>query len=360
MVWSICTVRALCIRTSSRATCCLPPVARLRSLTWVWPRPCTLSLRTTHVGRARAPQHSSHLRLPMAWTPSPASRWTSGRLGLPWMLEYEPAKRFSIQQIRQHSWFRKKHPPAEEPVPIPPSSDCKDRWRSMTVVPYLEDLHGCADDEGDEDLFDIEDDIIYTQDFTMPGQVPEEEASQNGQSWGLSKTMCMNGTDSAQLSTKSRAERRASAVSNPARKACSASGKIRRLSACKQHQSLGVLARCHGQGPPQSSRRLPAHCLPSRKATAIPFVLTIPQEARGSWRAVAGEQQRLGSAPLLPVVGRGHNLWLTSQSRAGPFPGQRRVRPGHGPRTDLAMHFTFRLLVLARLLSTLLHSTSHT
>ncbi|XP_045686827.1 serine/threonine-protein kinase STK11 isoform X1 [Phyllostomus hastatus] len=164
------------------------------------------------------------------------------------MLEYEPAKRFSIQQIRQHSWFRKKHPPAEEPVPIPPSSDCKDRWRSMTVVPYLEDLHGCADDEGDEDLFDIEDDIIYTQDFTMPGQIPEEEASQNGQSWGLSKTMCMNGTDSAQLSTKSRAERRASAVSNPARKACSASGKIRRLSACKQHPSLRVLARCHWPG----------------------------------------------------------------------------------------------------------------
>lgn len=55
-------------------------------------------------------------------------------------------------------------------MPIPPSSDCKDRWRSMTVVPYLEDLHGCADDEGDEDLFDIEDDIIYTQDFTMPGE----------------------------------------------------------------------------------------------------------------------------------------------------------------------------------------------
>lgn len=40
----------------------------------------------------------------------------------------------------------------------------------MTVVPYLEDLHGCANDEGDEDLFDIEDDIIYTQDFTVPGE----------------------------------------------------------------------------------------------------------------------------------------------------------------------------------------------
>lgn len=55
-------------------------------------------------------------------------------------------------------------------MPIPPSSDCKDRWRGMTVVPYLEDLHGCADDDGEEDLFDIEDDIIYTQDFTVPGE----------------------------------------------------------------------------------------------------------------------------------------------------------------------------------------------
>nr|XP_010330740.1 serine/threonine-protein kinase STK11 isoform X1 [Saimiri boliviensis boliviensis] len=144
------------------------------------------------------------------------------------MLEYEPAKRFSIRQIRQHSWFRKKHPPAEAPVPIPPSPDTKDRWRSMTVVPYLEDLHGADEDE---DLFDIEDDIIYTQDFTVPGQVPEEEASQNGQSRGLPKAVCMNGTEAAQLSTRSKAEGRAP---NPARKACSASSKIRRLSACKQ------------------------------------------------------------------------------------------------------------------------------
>lgn len=55
-------------------------------------------------------------------------------------------------------------------MPIPPSADCKDRWRGMTVVPYLEDLHGCANDDRDEDLFDIEDDIIYTQDFTVPGE----------------------------------------------------------------------------------------------------------------------------------------------------------------------------------------------
>ncbi|XP_014467035.1 serine/threonine-protein kinase STK11 [Alligator mississippiensis] len=151
------------------------------------------------------------------------------------MLEYDPAKRFSIQQIRQHNWFRKKHAQAEALVPIPPSPETKDRWRSMTVVPYLEDLHGYNEEE-DDDLYDIEDDIIYTQDFTVPGQVPDEEAGQNGQSRskGLPKPVCMNGTEPGQLSTKSKAERRASASSNPSRKACSASSKIRKLSTCKQ------------------------------------------------------------------------------------------------------------------------------
>ncbi|EOA94460.1 Serine/threonine protein kinase 11, partial [Anas platyrhynchos] len=151
------------------------------------------------------------------------------------MLEYDPAKRFSIQQIRQHNWFRKKHAQAETLVPIPPSPETKDKWRSMTAVPYLEDLHGYNEDE-DDDLYDIEDDIIYTQDFTVPGQVPEEEAGQNGQSRsrGLPKAVCMNGTEPGQLSTKSKAERRASASSNPSRKACSASSKIRKLSTCKQ------------------------------------------------------------------------------------------------------------------------------
>ncbi|NWZ25720.1 STK11 kinase, partial [Asarcornis scutulata] len=85
------------------------------------------------------------------------------------MLEYDPAKRFSIQQIRQHNWFRKKHAQAETLVPIPPSPETKDKWRSMTAVPYLEDLHGYNEDE-DDDLYDIEDDIIYTQDFTVPGR----------------------------------------------------------------------------------------------------------------------------------------------------------------------------------------------
>lgn len=44
----------------------------------------------------------------------------------------------------------------------------------MTVVPYLEDLHGYNEEE-DDDLYDIEDDIIYTQDFTVPGKREEDK-----------------------------------------------------------------------------------------------------------------------------------------------------------------------------------------
>ncbi|KAJ7308483.1 hypothetical protein JRQ81_009035 [Phrynocephalus forsythii] len=69
------------------------------------------------------------------------------------------------------------------------------------------------------------------------GQVAEdEEGRQNGQGHGqrLSKPVCMNGTEPGQLSGKAKGERRASASSNPSRKASSAGSKIRKLSTCKQ------------------------------------------------------------------------------------------------------------------------------
>ncbi|XP_060640792.2 serine/threonine-protein kinase STK11 [Anolis sagrei] len=167
------------------------------------------------------------------------------------MLEYDPSKRFSIQQIRHHNWFRKKHTQSEALVPIPPSPETKDRWRSMTVVPYLEDLHGYNEEEEDDDLKEdyLEDEIIYTQDFTVPGQVPDQEAQQNGQSRHrggggmlLPKPLCMNGTETGPPGNKAKTERRdsKSATSNPSRKAASAAtassagSKIRKLSTCKQ------------------------------------------------------------------------------------------------------------------------------
>ncbi|KAK6302949.1 serine/threonine-protein kinase STK11 [Coregonus clupeaformis] len=146
------------------------------------------------------------------------------------MLEYDPVKRFSIQHIRQHNWVRKKHPPTETPVPIPASAESRDVWRSMTVVPYLEDLHGYTEEEDDE-LYDQEDDIIYTQDFTVPGQVPEEDLDEGevDRSRAQAKPVCVNGTES-----NAKPECRSSSSSNPSRKGISTASKIRKLSTCKQ------------------------------------------------------------------------------------------------------------------------------
>ncbi|XP_063075876.1 serine/threonine-protein kinase STK11 isoform X2 [Engraulis encrasicolus] len=170
------------------------------------------------------------------------------------MLEYDPVKRFSIQHIRQHNWVRKKHPPSDPPVPIPPSAPSNssggsggDRWRSMSVVPYLEDLHGYGDEE-DEDEFFEEDDIIYTQDFTVPGQVADDmvddeedsHAHHHSRGRGLVKS-CVNGGTSdggggAAKSSSNKGERRSSSSSNPSHKggASGATSKIRKLSTCKQ------------------------------------------------------------------------------------------------------------------------------
>ncbi|KAM9790231.1 serine/threonine-protein kinase STK11 isoform X2 [Syngnathus typhle] len=151
------------------------------------------------------------------------------------MLEYDPGKRFSIQNIRQHNWVRKKHPPTELPVPIPASAESRDPWRSMTVVPYLEDLHGYTEDDDDE-LYDGEDEFIYTQDFTMPGQVAEDDHELEHEDYSppTAKPFCVNGTEAGSLNSKAKSERRSSSSSNPSRKGVSTASKIRKLSTCKQ------------------------------------------------------------------------------------------------------------------------------
>ncbi|XP_073743377.1 serine/threonine-protein kinase STK11 isoform X3 [Callorhinus ursinus] len=349
--WSTCTARASCTRTSSRATCCSPLVAHSRSPTWVWLRPCTPLPRTTRAGRARAPQHSSPLRLPMAWTPSLALRWTSGQLGSLWMLEYEPARRFSIQQIRQHSWFRKKHPPAEELVPIPPSTDCKDRWRGMTVVPYLEDLHGCADDNGDEDLFDIEDDIIYTQDFTVPGprgggwsERAEPGPTQSGvHEWHRVSPAehQIKGGAPGQRCLQPHSQGLLGQQQDPP-----AVGLQAAVRAATHSPSHGAPARCHGPGP-ESSRRLLAHgCCPGRPPPHPPCRLPLGKpgvlEGRGWGTAGPGAWPSPHGQWTRPLVD------FAALCRA-PSPGQGR-REHTGSRAlweALATHFMFRLLVLS-------------
>ena len=49
-----------------------------------------------------------------------------------------------------YSWYKKKHPRTLDYVPPPPLPDTDDALRSMTVIPYLEDLH-CGDPQSDEE-----------------------------------------------------------------------------------------------------------------------------------------------------------------------------------------------------------------
>ena len=55
------------------------------------------------------------------------------------MLREDPQIRFSLQDIREHDWFRKKHPCISPPVTVKPRDD--DPALSTTVIPYLCDLH---------------------------------------------------------------------------------------------------------------------------------------------------------------------------------------------------------------------------
>lgn len=65
------------------------------------------------------------------------------------MLLKEPHQRFSLQEIRDHGWFLKKHPKTEPAIRIPPLRG--DENRDMTVLRYLESHHGYDDYDDDDD-----------------------------------------------------------------------------------------------------------------------------------------------------------------------------------------------------------------
>ncbi|XP_064625326.1 serine/threonine-protein kinase stk11-like [Lineus longissimus] len=108
------------------------------------------------------------------------------------MLAYNPKKRMTIQQIKEHDWFRKEHEPTSEFVPLnyrpseehPGSEVC-----GMTVIPYVEDLHRCStpsDEDWEEEDYYVErqegeGDVITMEDETVKrervGSVKKEKKS---------------------------------------------------------------------------------------------------------------------------------------------------------------------------------------
>ncbi|XP_071953889.1 serine/threonine-protein kinase STK11-like [Antedon mediterranea] len=102
------------------------------------------------------------------------------------MLEKDPDDRFPLDRIKQHPWVLKKHPKDGAEVCLGPLHESNDPLRSMTVVPYLENLHNpCESEESMEEEIYYEDSKIVQ--FTHAGpyrtshvdqvedKVPEEE-----------------------------------------------------------------------------------------------------------------------------------------------------------------------------------------
>lgn len=84
------------------------------------------------------------------------------------LLQYEPNKRFSIEQIRTHDWFRKKHPRLmSDYVSLSPKSsssdDAIDSLRSMTVVPYLVYLHNGHSTPNEEEYEEEEEEHVIDE-----------------------------------------------------------------------------------------------------------------------------------------------------------------------------------------------------
>lgn len=68
------------------------------------------------------------------------------------MLNANPEFRLTIQQIRQQRWVSKSHHKGSHFVPIPPLEE-GDTLRSMTVLPYLDDLHNPFLDEEETEQY---------------------------------------------------------------------------------------------------------------------------------------------------------------------------------------------------------------
>lgn len=85
------------------------------------------------------------------------------------MLEYDPDRRLSIQQIRKHSWLQKNHPRTCERVSLPPSSN-GDTLRNMTVLLYLDVLHNEHANSDEEEEEEEEGDVMLDAE-----EVPEKE-----------------------------------------------------------------------------------------------------------------------------------------------------------------------------------------
>jgi len=111
------------------------------------------------------------------------------------MLMKDPDTRFTLQRIRHHPWFirRPVRLPGEKGVPIPPLRG--DELHSMTVVPYLIDLH-YGGECGSSEQFITERELKGTNstDVVVPEErrAAEGEKKEKSRGWKKRPTSCLS------------------------------------------------------------------------------------------------------------------------------------------------------------------------
>lgn len=101
------------------------------------------------------------------------------------MLMKDPDTRFTLQRIRHHPWFirRPVRLPGEKGVPIPPLRG--DELHSMTVVPYLIDLH-YGGECGSSEQF------ITERELKEERRAAEGEKKEKSRGWKKRPTSCLS------------------------------------------------------------------------------------------------------------------------------------------------------------------------
>ena len=143
------------------------------------------------------------------------------------MLRADPHERMSLQEIREHDWFRKKHPCSSPPVTVKPRND--DPALGTTVIPYLCDLHYGSQliHEGEG----LEDDGLG---FITEHQVKELERQkrEEGGNGETSLSASLNARKNGTLTTGRNRTSAATTVAATSKEKTTKCIKVRKLSSC--------------------------------------------------------------------------------------------------------------------------------
>ena len=92
------------------------------------------------------------------------------------MLDVNFDDRFTILQIKDHDWLKKKHPMDAPPVTVTPR-DMNDPTMATSVIPYLVDLH-FGDEKQSQQEFEVDNLMAESEQYQKSHFITEHELNE--------------------------------------------------------------------------------------------------------------------------------------------------------------------------------------